>query len=312
MIKGTLFILAACFCWAIVFVLPNFLVGFNPVEISLGRFFIFGLISFIILLAKKRYLLGYSYRPLWIKAFWYGLLSTILCYTFLVFSVRYANASIATLIYAMSPIVIPLCGNWKKQEYPFRQFLIPGLLMGLGIILTNLNAFSFMGVSTGYYVFGIISGFLCLASWVGFAIGNFHFMKQNSHLSILDWTIMTGAATFFLVILSVFGYGFVGLDLSKYSFIHPGFGRFLVGSLILGVVSSWCATFFWNLGNKLVPVSLAGQLTIFEVIFGLILIYFAEQRLPYSLEFIGIVLMLGGVLMGFKTLRKIEQAPSIK
>lgn len=310
MIKGILFILAACLCWAVVFVLPNFLIGFNPVEISLGRFFVFGLISFVILLARKRYLLAYSYRSVWIKAFWYGLLSTIFCYTFLVFSVRYANASIATLIYAMSPIAIPLCGNWKNREYPFRQFLIPGFLMGLGIILTNLNAFSFMGVSAGYYALGVISGFFCLASWVGFAVGNFHFMKQNSHLSILDWTIMMGTATFFLVILSIIGYGCLGLDFSKYSFINPHFRIFLMGSLILGLVSSWCATFFWNLGNKLIPVSLAGQLTIFEVIFGLILIYLAEQRLPFYLEFIGIVLMLGGVLMGFKTLRKIKQETS--
>ncbi len=132
-------------------------------------------------------------------------------------------------------------------------------------------------------------------------------MKQKSDLSILDWTIMTGTATFFLVILIFIGAGCAGIDLKKYSFINPDFKIFFMGSLILGLVSSWCASFFWNLGNKLIPVSLAGQLTIFEVIFGLILIYFAEERLPYTLEFIGIVLMLAGVLLGFKILRKIEQ-----
>ncbi len=164
MIKGTLFILAACLCWAIVFVMPNFLIGFNPIEIALGRFFIFGLISFIFLLAKKRYLFLSSYKSIWLKATMYGFISTIFCYTCLVFSVRYANASIATLIYAMSPIAIPLFGNWKKQEYPFRQFLIPGLLMGLGIIFANFEAFNFVGVSFGNYALGLISGFLGLAA----------------------------------------------------------------------------------------------------------------------------------------------------
>ena len=49
--------------------------------------------------------------------------------------------------------------------------------------------------------------------------------------------------------------------------------QFLFGSFLLGAIGTWLAFIFWNYGAKRVPVALAGQMLILEVIFGLILVY---------------------------------------
>ena len=46
--------------------------------------------------------------------------------------------------------------------------------------------------------------------------------------------------------------------------------------------------------------SFAGQLTILETVFGLILIYILEQRLPPVVESIGIVLFLAAIIYGIR------------
>ena len=121
MISGILFTIAACFCWALVFVIPGFLTGFHPLEIALGRFFIYGLISFLFLITKKRDLFSKKHLDSWKKAFYLALFSSIICYTGTVCNMRYTGPTLATLVFAMSPICIALLGNWHKKEYPFRK-----------------------------------------------------------------------------------------------------------------------------------------------------------------------------------------------
>src|ERR1700733_3435751 len=116
MLIGVLYVIGACLCWGLVFVVPLFLQGFSSIEIALGRFFFFGLFSFLFLLLKKKHLIQRVYAEAWAKAFLYGFISTLVCYICLVFCMRYANAAVAALIYAMSPITITLFGNYRKQN----------------------------------------------------------------------------------------------------------------------------------------------------------------------------------------------------
>ena len=106
MLFGVLFALAACFCWGLVFVVPSFLDSFHPIEIALGRFFVYGLISFALLLLTRRHLISKEHKQHWKKAALSALISTIVCYTGTVCNMQYAGPTIATLVLAMSPICI--------------------------------------------------------------------------------------------------------------------------------------------------------------------------------------------------------------
>lgn len=58
----------------------------------------------------------------------------------------------------------------------------------------------------------------------------------------------------------------------------------------------------WNKASTLLPVSLAGQLMIFETIFGVIYVFILNWQAPSFLETFGIILLLGAVIHGIRVL----------
>ena len=295
-------VLLACLCWGLVFIFPIFMHGFNPVEIALGRFFFYGLISLFWLLFNKRHLLSRSYLKAWKMAVWLGGISTIVGYSGMVFGLHYANPAVTALIYAMSPMTIALLGNYRKKEFAFSLFVIPSIFMILGIVLSNLPAFHYSGESLGWYVFGLICAVLGLAAWTWYAVANSHFLSQQSKITVNDWSLMMGSATFILVLGIGSCFALFMPDVSKFFVFDSAMQTFLIASIVMGIVSTWLAFFFWNFGSRKLSIALAGQLMIFEVMFGLILIYFIEHRFPSFVEILGITCMLAGVLSGCRIL----------
>ncbi len=300
MIAGVLFAAAACACWALVFVVPEFLRGFHAVEISLGRFLVYGLISFLCVTIKKRELFSKKYLPDWKKASLLALVSTIVSYTGTVYNVQYSGATIATLVFGMAPISIALVGNWHKKEYPLQRLLLPLALMILGIFLAKFKGFNDQQQGLGYYLFGIFLGLIGLGCWTWFVVANSHYIKQHKALSVADWALMLGTSTFFLCLIvgaSLFIFPGVRERFSTFSFEIK---HFLIGSFLLGSISTWLSLFLWNYGAKKIPISLAGQLAILETVFALLFIYIIERRMPSLPELGGIIFMISGVLLGFK------------
>lgn len=304
MIVGVLFILTACLGWSLVFIIPEFLQGFSPLEISVGRFFFFGLISLIFLITKKRKLLDKSYISTWKKALFLGFLSTIGCYTATVFCIKYASPAVTTLLFGMVPIFVALCGNFRKREYPFRCFLVPCLAMGAGIVFANIEAFCLGDVHIPFYFLGIFCGIIGIVFWIWYVLVTFDFMEKNKHISSTDWVIMIGVSTFFLVIVTAVALICTTDVLSKFTALTDEVHNFFMGTVVLGTICSWGSLYLWTQGNLRLPISLAGQLAIFELVFGLLLIYSVEKHWPLPLEILGIVLMVVGVLFGFKALEK--------
>ena len=69
-------------------------------------------------------------------------------------------------------------------------------------------------------------------------------------------------------------------------------------SATLGLLSSWLATWLWNLASGRIPGEMLGYLIVSETVFGLIYAMLAAWHLPSSLEILGIVLLIGGVVLG--------------
>lgn len=312
MFIGALYLLAACLCWSVVFVIPEFLTGFSPLEISLGRFFFFGITSVFLILAKRIDLFHRSYGAIWKKAFWFGCISTIGCYTFTVLCIQYANPATAALLFGTVPIVVVVCGNFRRKEYPFRIFLVPCLIMSLGILISNREAFLWEGGSLTSYLMGVLSGIAGTGCWVWYVLACFDYMEKNPKISSMDWVMMLGTSVFFQVLLVSLGLFWMLDDVTKYFSFTTELQYFLLGSFILGVVSSWIALYCWTQGNLRLPIALVGQLAIFELVFGLILIYVVKTRFPSFMEIAGIGLMIAGVFQGFRALKKRDNLGGIK
>ena len=92
--------------------------------------------------------------------------------------------------------------------------------------------------------------------------------------------------------------------MEKYFIFNDELKRFLIGSSILGLICSWVGAFLWNKASLHLPVSLAGQLTVFETIFGVLFVYIVDRAVPSILESVGIVILLIAIVYGIRKFAK--------
>lgn len=300
MLKGIIFALSACLIWGLIFVVPQFMHGFSSIEIALGRYFTYSILSLLIF-AKLKFKGGCYYsKDVWIKALYFSLLTTMVYYTCVVIALRYSHPAICPLILGMSPIAITFYGNWKHKECDFKNLIIPSIGIFIGLLLVNTPQF-IATESSANYCLGLVCSFIPLCAWSWYVVANSEFLKKNTHISSTDWSTLIGVASFFWVTLSTsILYLFFNehLQTDLYFTSDPLFINFLIGCGILGIICSWFGAFLWNRASLRLPVTLAGQLTIFETIFGLTFVYLASQSFPTLIECIGIIILLGAILYG--------------
>lgn len=311
MFIGIVLVLSACFIWGLIFVVPQLMVGFSFFEVALGRYFFFGIISLLIMMSnglKKWFLIP---KIIWLKAFIYSLVVTILYYCFLVLGLRYSSASVMTLIAGISPISLTFFGNWKYHTCSFKKLLFPSFLLIIGLVIVNIPGFQIESSHSTLpeYLFGLFCGLLALVSWNWYVIANDQFLKDYPQVSSSDWSTLIGVATlgWVAVLGGLFSFFASSSHLEKYMTWNPELKMFLIGSTILGLFCSWIGSYLWNRASRRLPVSLTGQLTIFETLFGLLFVYTVEQRLPQTLEGIGIVTILSGVLISLNVFNNAQK-----
>ncbi len=304
---GFFFAVAACFVWGLIFIVPHFLSDFSPLEVALGRYFAFGLLSLALLLRKGVAQMVRFSRTVWIKALLFGLFSNILYYIGVVLGVRFATPPVTVLILGLTPILVALYGNWYSREWSIKGMLIPFILLGIGMVLVNLSAFtplSFSSEHIGKYLGGLLGALVALLGWTWFAVENARFLKKSPEIPGGTWATFLGATTFLwvVVLLPILHY-FELIACQKFIEFNPATVRFFAWILVLGVVCSWIGCFLWNRASIYLPLSMIGFFIIFETLFGLLFVYLVEARLPSFLEFLGIFLMVGGILMSLRSFR---------
>ncbi len=302
MLVGVLFALCACFIWGLIFVVPQFMSGFSSIEVTLGRFLFYGIASLLIFCKSKIQRTSRYPLSIWKKATYFSLISTIIYYTFVVLALRYSTPAICALILGISPITIAFYGNWKQKETTFRSLIIPSLLILFGLILINVPQIE-TSTSLSSYILGLICSLVALTAWSWYVVANSRFLKHHPEVRSSDWSTLIGVATLFWVLLfALFISVFFGnqLQLEKYFTFTPQLKNFLIGSAILGLLCSWVGAFLWNRASLHLPVSLAGQLTIFETLFGVLFVYIVEQHVPPLIEGLGIVILLTAIIYGIR------------
>lgn len=309
MLFGIFLALAACFIWGLIFVIPKMMFGFSAVEVAMGRYFCLGMVSILLMLCSRP--LDYLRLPIkfWKTALLFSLIVNIGYYTSLVIALRYSSPSVIALMMGISPITISVFGNFVQKECSYRSLLFPALLITIGLIFVNIPAFdlSINQISPLKYLLGLLCGFASMAAWTWYVVMNAKFLRQHPDLPSGEWSTIIGVATLFWVILLggiIFMVYADETTLLKYTTMSDELLLFLVGSLILGLMCSWLGSYLWNRVSHYLPVSFAGQLTIFETIFGLIFVFCIEQRIPAPLEIIGIMIMLAGIFRAFNAFNK--------
>lgn len=312
LLKGILYALGACLIWGLVFVIPQFMLGFNAMEIALGRYSFYGILSLGIWI-PMRWKSGRRHSStIWKEAFLFAFVGNILYYVAVVLSLRYACPVVCTLILGLSPITIAFYGNWKQKECSYKSLVFPSILILVGLIMVNLPQFKELQkleelASTYTYIGGMLCASVSLSAWSWFVVANIKLLKENPDLPSGEWATLMGVATFAWVLLLTAVLGLIYADETyflKYTTMSYELGIFLAGNAVLGILCAWYGNYLWNQASLRLPVSLAGQLTIFETIFGLAYVYVYQREFPPALECFGIGLMLSAIVYGIYAFSK--------
>lgn len=305
-LNAVLLVILACLLWGTIFIVPQFMKNFTPLEIALGRYFWFGAISLAIILYAKRSLLKKTNCKTYWTAFYYCLIMNFAYYCSLNTALRCCNPAVITLLIGISPITIALYGNWREGEGQGKRLIVPSILIFMGLILVNVEAIieEFQVDSVHEYFVGLCCGVLSLSIWTWYAVANARFLRKNPDIDSGDWTIIIGLATFFCASVGIFLHLHYSepVELEKFSLYNMDFWYFIAGCIMVALFCSWMAYSLWNYASRYVPISLMGQLAVFETIFGLCFVYLVDGGSPTTLEFWGMIIMLSGVILGITLL----------
>lgn len=300
--------IAANLTWGLAFLVPVLLAEFSPIAVTLGRYFCYGLVSLAILGFAGTRLRGHSWS-VWRSCVAFAVAGNVGYYFFLVQGIALVGAPVVTVIIGTLPVTVALYGNWLRQEFPFRQLALPVGLILAGLVTVNLTELDWSGLggrSPSAQLLGICCAVAALALWTWFGVANATFMKANPLISPAEWSTLVGVATFGLSVLAA------PLLLITGDGVTRGLGGslwwLLLGSVVLGVVVSWGGTLLWNRASSLLPVSVAGQLIVFETISGLVYVFVASGKVPQLPAVVGMAVVLVGVLIGIRQARPVPRS----
>lgn len=290
--------------WGIVFLVPQLLGDFSPLQMAVGRYTLYGLLSFFMLAPRWRIASNSIGKTEWTALFWLSLLGNIIYYVLLAAAVPYIGGPATSLIIGFLPITVLLVASRDHDAVPLLKLMPPVLLSVLGIVLVVSSAWfkaDPSGTTQGLHsVFDYCLGIACatgaLLSWTAYSVMNSRWLMKRPGITGHDWSLLTGVVT-----------GAQALVLGIPAFIIPGstgypahsgadWLRFWGICAGVAVFSSIIGNGFWNKAARLLPLSLSGQMIVFETLFALFYSFLWERRWPTGTETCAMVFLVTGVL----------------
>lgn len=294
--SGVLYAMGAGALWGLVFLAPELVPGSGPLDLAIGRYLTFGCIS-ILLLAQGggRALAGVARRE-WRSLAWLALMGNTLYYVLVCAAVRTGGIAMTSLVVGFLPVTVTLIGSRARGAMHLSRLLPSLLLCAAGLSCIGWQALASSGMAGGPAGGTALIGLGCaigaLACWTAFAVGNSRCLARLDHVTAQQWNlligVMTGAQAVLLLPLAMM------ID-------APGRGTGawlpLAGvSIAVALVASILGNMLWNRMSRLLPLTLVGQMILFETLFALLYGFLWEQRLPTGLEIAAFILLIAGVV----------------
>ncbi|HJV41440.1 DMT family transporter [Caulobacter sp.] len=298
LLLGLLCGLVAGAFWGGVFLAPKLLADFTPLQMTAGRYLAYGLASAALLLPAWRTVLRKMDGRDWRDLFLLSLLGNLIYYVGLSVSVQSAGVALASLIIGLLPVTVTLVGSHSRNRgagegVALRHLAAPLALVAAGGVCINVSVFTDShGVGIGRQVVGVLGAVLALAMWTAYAVWNARRLAATPKFNSHEWSLLTGVATGLLALVLVIPAFALGGKVHA----PAAWGWFWMVSFAVAIGASVIGNGLWNAASRLLPLSLSGQLIVFETLFALLYGFLHEGRWPRSLETAAIVLMLAGVL----------------
>jgi drug/metabolite transporter (DMT)-like permease len=297
MLTGILAGLAAGALWGLVFVAPRMAAGFAGIDLTAGRFVVYGAVSVAVLALSWRRARRPSGAQAW-GALWLSVLGFTGYYAVLVLAIRDAGTEMPALIVGTIPVWVMLLGKPRGLRW---AALLPGLLLTSAGLALMAQAPHGGGAATAgaAYGRGIALAVLAMACWTAFALLNAAWLRRHPEVGATDWANWLGVAT---------GLGGLALALGAGTPLpvlaaQPGWPLFAALVLAIGLGSSWLATVLWNVASQRLSASLCGQLIVSETLFALLYSFMWDHRWPSAAQWAAVALFTAGILASIKAHR---------
>ncbi len=287
--------------WGLVFLAPELVREFSPLQITIGRYLSYGLIAAALLAPRWRPLVAHVPRHQWWNLMWLSFAGNTLYYILLANAVQIGGIAMTSLVIGFLPVVVTVTGSREHGAVPLSKLAPSLLLCTLGAICIGWQAIA--GPSTGSPIQQLI-GLLCaigaLASWSAYAIGNARCLAKLDRVSSHDWSLLTGVVTGAQSLL------LIPFALALNNADHQVNAWLLFGAVSVGVAvfASIVGNGLWNRASRLLPLTLVGQMILFETLFALLYGFIWEQRLPTWLEIAALICVVLSVLTCLAAHRK--------
>ena len=304
MLTGVLAGLATGALWGLVFVAPRMVQGFGSVDLTAGRFVVYGVVSLLVCVLARRPFPNASQA---MAAVGLSLLGFTGYYLLLDLAIRDAGTEVPSLIIGTIPIWVMLLGKPGHLRW---GALVPGIaLTALGLFLMMSPGISpspsgggpgwGLPVEHPHFWRGVLWSCASLACWTAFALLNSAWLKRHPEVNVTDWANWLGLATGAgaLVLWAV-----AGSTLPEMR-AQPQAPLFIALALATGAGSAWLATILWNVASRRLSASLCGQLIVSETLFALAYSFAWDARWPTAWQAAAVVLFTLGILASIKAHR---------
>jgi len=279
--------------WGVVFLAPELVREFTPLQLSAGRYLAYGLLAAILVAPRWRALVATLGRTEWWALVWLSLLGNILYYVLLASAVQLGGMAMTSLVIGFLPVAVTLVGSRDRDAVPLRA-LVPSLLLSAaGILCIGWQTLGMAGAgSLAMQATGLLCAVGALVSWTTYAVGNSRWLARLDHVSAHEWSLLTGVVTGAQALLLAIPAFLIGTDDHGAS----EWLRFCAVAAGVAVLASIVGNAFWNRMSRLLPLTLTGQMILFETLFALLYGFLWEQRMPSVAELAAIGFVIASVL----------------
>ena len=287
--------------WGLVFLAPELARAFGPLHLAIGRYVSYGAISAIAIAPRWRALAGRLTRREWLVLCGLALAGNTLYYLFLSTAVQLGGIATTSLVIGLLPVAVTIVGSRDRDAVPLRKLAPSLLLCAAGAICIGWQATALPSADAlGPRLAGLLCAVGALGSWAAFAVGNSRSLRRLEHVSVHEWNLLTGLVTGAQAI------ALIPVALVVDSSRHGGDAWALLAGVSIGVavLASMVGNALWNRMSRLLPLTLVGQMILFETLFALLYGFLWERRLPTPLEVAAFALVVASVLSCIKAHRR--------